>query len=247
MAFEAYELVNGKSAVVLTCEHASNRVPDWLPVSESDRGWLQTHWGWDIGAGDVCRSLAAQLDASAVLGGWSRLVCDLNRPVDDPTWIRAQVEGAALSFNAQLDDATIGRRVREIYDPFHQAIDNVLEPVCKAHGTGAVFLLAVHSFTPVYAGQERDMDIGVLFDERHQLAGEQLATRLQEVGFRAVCNEPYSGFEGLISTVQRHGRNHGVTYLELEIRQDLIGDSAGNADVADRLGGVFRAFWPASA
>ena len=31
----------------LTCEHASNHIPDEIPVSDQDRPWLDTHWAWD--------------------------------------------------------------------------------------------------------------------------------------------------------------------------------------------------------
>ena len=78
-----YEFINETSLsdVVLVCEHASNFIPSEycrLGLGEDD---IQRHIGWDIGAAEVTRGLAQKLGAAALLGNYSRLLIDLNRPL----------------------------------------------------------------------------------------------------------------------------------------------------------------------
>ena len=97
-------------------------------------------------------------------------------------------------------------------------------------------LLSVHSYTPVYLGQRRAVEVGVLFDAYDELA-EPLCEALSAAGFDARLNEPYSGKppHNLIYSAKHHGDAHGVPYLELEVRQDLIATPAAAAAVARRI------------
>ena len=70
---------DGRSPVLLLCDHAGRRVPggrERLGISEAA---LARHIGWDIGAADLTRTLARLLDAPALLNHVSRLVIDPNR------------------------------------------------------------------------------------------------------------------------------------------------------------------------
>ena len=104
-------------------------------------------------------------------------------------------------------------------------------------------LCSVHSFTPLYLGRTRPMEVGVLFDVHHEHAW-RLEGALAEQGFESALNAPYSGLDGLIYSAQRHGRTHDLPYLELEVRQDLI-DSAEKAQaIAPRLSAALREYAP---
>ncbi len=222
----------GDTPLLLTCEHASNHLPAPLTAAPGDGDWLETHWGWDIGAADVTLALAEALGATAVLGGVSRLVCDLNRAEDDPTLILGEVEGRALGFNRAVDAAERGRRLEHIYRPFHAAVDRELGRLAPR----GPLLLSVHSFTPVYLGARREMTLGVLFDDHEPLARRwagELAGAL--AGDRVALNAPYSGREGLIYSPCTHGRRHGARYLELEIRQDQIATPGQALALAGRV------------
>ena len=52
-------------------------------------------------------------------------------------------------------------------------------------------------------------------------------------------NEPYR-MDGTDYTVPRHAIANGLDYLELEVRQDLIADPAGQAEVAALLAPLLR-------
>ena len=213
---EAAEIVEGTRPLLFTCEHASQRVPPPLEPSEEDLEVLSTHWGWDIGAGDLTRALCRRLDSSAVLSRFSRLVCDANREVDDPTWIRGEAEGRRVSFNRRVSPAERQRRLESYHAPYHSAIDAALGVM----GPDTA-LIAIHSFTPRFIHEVREMRVGVLYDDHEELA-LALAEALREEIPETELNAPYSGFDGLMYSATRHGRGHGVTYLELEIRQDQL-------------------------
>lgn len=231
---DAWETVGaaGVGNLLLTCEHASNRVPAPLRTTASDRFWLHTHWAVDIGARTLTRELARRTGSSAVLARFSRLVCDANRPPGHRDFARSEVDGTVLSFNRKLDDEELRRRVGRYHQPYHEAVDAQL----RAHQgqVGELLLLSIHSFTPVWNQRVRTMDVGVLAST-HLDVGRRLQRELDRQGFETAFNQPYSALDGLIYAAERHGEAHGVVYLELELNQALICTPARAARVAGRI------------
>ena len=233
--YEAAEIVGDRHhtrRLVVTCEHASNAVPAPLQASDSDTRWLETHWGWDLGAADLTRALVARKNCCAILSRFSRLVCDANRSADDATFIRREIEGEALSFNEGLDAAEIQRRVDTYHTPYHELLDDCLK--ARVARGGDVVLFSIHSFTPVFQGKARPMEVGVLFD-RYDPIAQRFAGHLRNVGFKTALNEPYSGKDGMMYAMSLHGQRHNVVYLELEGRQAVLSTPEKVEDVAERL------------
>jgi predicted N-formylglutamate amidohydrolase len=233
VADEAYEIAGDPRVgpFLFTCEHAGRRLPEWHPTAE-DLPYLDDHWGWDVGAADLTRELARLCGSGALLTRFSRLVCDPNRSPDEPSFVVREVAGHALSWNRAVDDAELARRRTRYFDPYHAAIDAALAQ--RAASGAPARLCSIHSFTPVWDGRARGMEVGVLFDAHEELA-HRVANALAAEGFSAALNEPYSGMAGLIYAAQRHGRAHGVVYLELEVRNDLIATPALARAVAPRI------------
>lgn len=219
---------NGRAPLVLTCEHASCAVP----VEYNDLGvqaeQLREHIGWDIGAHEVTEALAGHFDATAVLAGVSRLVIDCNRNLSDHDLIVARSDGVMIPGNARIDPDERASRIRDFYEPYHRAIDAILQRRNKP------FLLSLHSFTPVFNGRERRFDIGVLFDTCAAPAHE-LAQGLVKQGLRVRQNEPYSGLDGLIFSARKHGLKYGLCYLELEINNSLLRTQAAIEKIVTAL------------
>lgn len=232
-AWELVGEVRAAAPYVLTCDHASNLVPDELGVSESDRALLAEHWGWDIGAADLTRALSEILGCPGVLSGFSRLVVDPNRRPGDPGYVVREIDGVPLSFNRDLSEEEIERRTRRYVEPYHDAVDDLVRRQLSA---GPAQLLAIHSFTPLYLGRARPMEIGVLFDD-HDEEAWRLESALGAEGFEVALNAPYSGKgpDGLIHSARRHGLAHGIVYLELEVRQDRIDTPDQARSVAERI------------
>lgn len=207
----------GHGPLVLTCEHASNRLPDG--VTWGADAWLaETHWAWDPGAAGFTRDLARTFRSRAVLSRFSRLWIDPNRDLESPTLFRELAEGRRVQLNASLDEATRRSRIDGWWRPYHAAIDRL------AGEAPAKILVSVHSFTPEYEGSQRDVEIGVLYDRDEELAG-RFADALAGSGFDVRHNEPYSGKGGMMYACERHASAHGLGALEIELRQDLLADN----------------------
>jgi predicted N-formylglutamate amidohydrolase len=207
--------------VLLTCEHASRRLPAKVGVSARERSILTSHWGWDIGGWAMTRELAAKLSATALGGAVSRLWVDLNRRVDDPTLFRTQVDGHELSWNRKLSRVERLRRLEHWHAPYHGEIDRQINRHVLAGIRPLIF--AIHSFTPEFAGRARSYEIGVLYD-RYSRAARLLGRALGGSGLNVRYNQPYSGRRGLMYSADRHGTHHGLPNLELELNQALFED-----------------------
>jgi predicted N-formylglutamate amidohydrolase len=219
--------------LVLTCEHASNRLPRGLRArTAEERALLATHWAWDLGAWEVARRVARLTGAAAIGGAVSRLVVDLNRQVADPSLVSREAERVRLSWNARLTPREIERRMLRWHLPYHDAIDREILRLVTC-GVRPL-LLAVHSFTPEYGRERRNFDMGVLFD-RSRPHAVALASTLRHAGFRVRYNEPYSGLKGMMYSIHRHGTHHGLPCLELEINQALLAPRGAAARIAPQV------------
>lgn len=228
---DAYDIhdFGERARVVLTCEHASERIPEALardedPVWPDEDAWLRgTHWSYDLGAEALAVEYARAVGARLVCARFSRLFVDPNRPLGHPTLFRREAEGRVIALNASLSDDEQRLRIERLYAPFHDAVDRTV-----ASSPEAEIVLAIHTFTPVYEGRRRTLEIGVLFDREDEL-GRRIAAGLADAGFRVAENEPYSGKDGLIHVAATHGDRYGKRALELEVRQDLATDPAFRA------------------
>lgn len=221
---EAYEELVGSpdAVVVLSCEHASARLPEPWSWHEDDRWLPAMHWASDLGARALTLELAAALSASAVLSRFTRLLVDPNRDLEHADLFRRIADGKAVQLNLSIDEHERARRLHGYYEPFHAALDQALAR------SRAPLLLSIHSFTPNYEGQVRDVEIGVLFnhEEGHARA---LHAALAEQFSGVAENEPWSGRGGLMHCAESHAVRFGRIALELEVRQDRLEDPAYRA------------------
>lgn len=227
---EAFEILGGRldAKLVLTAEHAEQRIPPGFCLSPRDERLVGTHWAYDLGVADLMRELSSALKAPGVLARFSRLLIDPNRAEHEHELFRAEAEGMPVFTNAALSDEERGRRLSKLYHPYHQAIDEILAK------SSAPIVFSLHSFTPVYEGRARAMELGVLFNHEIELA-ERLRHHLVEAGFIVAMNEPYSGALGLIYSAESHAERHGRRALELEVRQDLAIDRRARAKIIDGI------------
>ncbi|HXP72679.1 MAG TPA: N-formylglutamate amidohydrolase [Stellaceae bacterium] len=226
----------GKAPVLVTCDHASRRVPKSLHNLGLDAESLEQHIGWDIGAAEVSRGLARQLDAPAILAGYSRLVIDCNRDLDDPTSMPAVSDGVPVPGNRDVSPAAKAQRVETLFKPYHRAIEAALDGFAQRGVHPAV--LSIHSFTPVMNGFARPWHVGILWDKDPRMAVPALAALRREARLVVGDNEPYSAREPAGYTVRTHAEKRGLPHLNVEIRQDLIAIDAGTAEWAERLARV---------
>ncbi len=233
------EFVNrdGAGRAVLICDHAGRAIPRALGGLGLDEAALWRHIAWDIGIADVTRRLSAALDAPAILGGYSRLVIDCNRRLDDPSSIAQESDGVRVPGNCGLTSADRAARAAACYQPYHQAIDRLIEGRLKAGLVPA--LISMHSFTPIMNGFERPWHIGVLWNRDPRLPAPLMERLAREPGICVGDNEPYTGRDYHGYSVHNHGDDRGLPHVLIELRQDLIDTHHGAAEWAERLARVF--------
>lgn len=227
------ERARGRSTYLLICDHAGTRIPRRLASLGLPAEEVQRHIGWDIGAAAVALKLADALDATLILQPYSRLVIDCNRPLHSPESIVRISDGSLIPGNQPVSEADAAQRQSEIFAPYHACIRDQLD--ARQRRGQATALIAIHSFTPVYGGQPRPWHVGVLYNRDARLALALGAALRAEAGLRVGNNEPYTVSDETDYSIPEHAERRGLPHVELEIRQDLIADEAGQQQWALRL------------
>jgi predicted N-formylglutamate amidohydrolase len=228
----------GRARLVLFSDHAGRAIPQRLGTLGLQQAELDQHIGWDIGIGKLAKALATALDAPAVLAGFSRLVIDCNRRLDDPTSIAQESDRIPVPGNRGLSTADRKARQEAIFQPYHAAVSEVIARKRKAGPDPAI--LSLHSFTPRMNGFARPWHIGILWNRDPRLPVPLMGRLLQEPGVVVGDNEPYSGKDEHGYSTIAHAETQGLPHGLIEMRQDLIGDDAGIARWAEVLTRVLR-------
>ena len=217
-------------AWVGTCEHASGHVPAKLvpafaagaallgqPASEA----LAGHRGHDVGARELALALAAWARVRPILAPVSRLVVDTNRSRRHPKLFSPVTRALPRRLRLDLVETFWWPHVTAVQDAVARAIGEM----------GHCVHVAWHSFTSVWQGVPRAVDIGLLYDPsrpgERALAG-QVQRALAELApqLRVRRNVPYRGTSDGLPTQLR--RQHGAAIyagMELEVNQALVADT----------------------
>lgn len=206
------------STLLITCEHATNHVsPEYATEFRGEREVLKTHRAWDPGAEVLARDLAALFEAPAFYGEVTRLLVDLNR--------RETTKQVFSEF-------TPGDR-EELLTRYHRPWRaNVLAAAKSLAKRGPLLHVSCHSFTSVWDGEERRVDIGLLFDPRRKLEKAtadawQSALQVALPDMRIRRNNPYRGTSDGVTTWLRkelpHDRYAG---FEIELNQKFSSQPA---------------------
>lgn len=222
--------MRSKPALMITCEHASNALPDFILRAFRDNAIpedvLESHRGYDIGAYKVFSNLVKRLKPDFHCSGrFTRLVVDLNRSSTSKTFFS--------EYTIQLPE-TVKRHAFDLWQKYREKIESFVASVIPARLRKAakdtplrIIHLGIHSFTPVLNGVERDADVGILYDPSRP-AEATIAEilikniREREPGLKIRKNYPYLGkSDGLTTTLRQ---KFGPTYagLEIEINQKLL-------------------------
>ncbi len=230
-----YEVVGGGSGspYVVVCDHAGRRIPRALGALGLPERELPRHIAWDIGAGDLARHLARALDGWLILQTYSRLVIDCNRPLTSPESIVERSEDTVIPGNQSLGRSEAQRRVRDIFEPYHARIRTELDQ--RAARGAASVVIFVHSFTPIFQGIPRPWHAGVLHCDDARLALPLLARLRRDTALTIGHNQPYAADVLFDYGIVEHGQRRGLLHVEIEVRQDLLGDEEAQRAWAERL------------
>lgn len=219
---------------IITCEHASCEVPmEYAHLFSEQSSTLTTHRGYDIGSRLVYEVFSKGLPCWSQAGDYTRLLVDLNRTVDHSQLF------SSFTRDLSIEDKKI--ILEKFYFPYVAALENAITQLLETQET--VFHLSLHSFTPVMNGQERNNDIGFLYDPKH-LAERELSLLWQSVlkeqmpSFHVRMNYPYKGTaNGLTSYFRKkYPKYRGI---EVEINQRLFSDEHS---VGDFIAQFFKSF-----
>lgn len=233
----AFEVLNpqGESRAFLVCDHASNAIPRGLVDLGLGPEQLAQHIAWDPGAAAVARGLAARLDAPLVLGGYSRLIVDLNRPLASPESMPEQSAGVVIPGNCNLSRQARAARAAALFSPYHQAVGRLLD----ARADRQPLLLSIHSFSPQLDGRSRPWQVGVAYGRDRRLADLMRHGLGLRGDLRVGDNQPYGIEDANDYTLPTHGEGRGIGHVMIEIRQDELRTLAAVGAWVERLAGAY--------
>ncbi len=229
--------INGQagSRIVLVCEHASNHIPEkyaGLGLSDAEK---TSHVAWDIGARGLAEFLSRKLDAVLVAGTVSRLVYDCNRPPEAPDAMPEKSEQIEVPGNRALSPDDRKQRVETIYEPFRATLADTIRT-----RKGKPILITVHSFTPVYFGTYREVEVGIIHHADDRLAKSMVKHAAGRSDLKFALNEPYSQADGVAHTLMLHGTENGLVNAMIEVRNDLLETPEQQEAIADMLAALLR-------
>ncbi|MEJ2077921.1 MAG: N-formylglutamate amidohydrolase [Acidobacteriota bacterium] len=205
--------------VILSCEHATNRVPESLAgLFAGEQAILDSHRGFDPGAIELAERLARKLGVPVERSQVTRLVVDLNRSEYHP----ALFSKATRSLHPESRQALLDK----YYRPFRNLILRQVQAATQ--GLGRAVHLSIHTFTPELDGKIRRADVGLLYDpsrERERHLAHRWKEILEQLEPELVVrlNYPYRGTSDAHVTALR-SRFDGDHYLglELEVNQRYV-------------------------
>ncbi len=201
--------------VIITCEHGGNQIPEEFReyFTEADED-LNSHRGIDYGAIDLFKSLADKYADFSMSSQVTRLLVELNRSI---------LHENLFSVYSQCLPDNLKEKILETY--YHPYRNTVSRKVLEYTDQGETVLhLSIHTFTPVFNGEIRKNDIGLLFDpnrEKEATFCTQWKDTIDAIRPELVVkfNYPYTGTtDGLTKTLREV---FGDSYLgiELEVNQ----------------------------
>ncbi|WP_136683482.1 N-formylglutamate amidohydrolase [Falsirhodobacter xinxiangensis] len=235
---DAYRIIGEEksSRFLITCDHATNRVPPEIGSLGIAAADMARHIAYDVGAAGLAAALADALGATAVMSDFSRLVIDPNRGEDDPTLVMRLYDGTIIPANRHVDATEVERRLTTLYRPYHDALERL---AARREDT---VIVSIHSFTPRLLNRPpRPWHVGVLHSHLDSRFSRALIRRLEaEADLCIGDNEPYDGhLPG--DAIDQHALQKGRHNTLIELRNDLIGTAAEQAHWAHRLAPILTA------
>jgi len=208
---------SGASPVIVVCEHASCFIPPELHSLGLGADNLKSHIVWDPGAIAVAQGISSRLDAVLVASQVSRLVYDCNRPPGSQDAVPAKSEIFEVPGNQALSQSDRDARIALVYEPFRASLEGV---IAGRQSPGVI--VTIHSFTRVYKGETREVELGILHDEDRRLADAMLTNSLRHTSLNVLRNEPYGPEDGVTHTLRETALPAGLHNVMIEIRNDLL-------------------------
>lgn len=210
------------TSLLITVEHASNRLPAEAHGLGLAPKILDSHVAWDTGALELGRALHAKLGGELLIGEWSRLWVDLNRSETNLRVAPPKSFGVHVPGNVGLSREALRSRIEGCWRPFREQARRIVETSSRCVHIG------MHTFTPDLGGNSRDFDLAALYDPRRpwerELAG-RIVTYWRAQGWKARRNAPYRGVtDGHTTALRKQFPDERYAGVEIEANQRNLGD-----------------------
>ncbi|MCC5815297.1 MAG: N-formylglutamate amidohydrolase [Leptospira sp.] len=204
--------------LLLSCEHYTNAIPkEYKYLFQNNKSILESHSGWDIGMPETIAYLEKELGINCFKASASRLIVDLNRSIRHPNLFSP--------FTKILTKQEKSDILNQYYHPYRDKIEKLVSNKLKQDIP--VLHIALHSFTPNLNGDERNADIGILYDPKSPselLFAKTFKNEMKKssIDCKIRYNYPYLGIADSFPTYLR--RKYGYQYIgiELEINQKFF-------------------------
>jgi predicted N-formylglutamate amidohydrolase len=224
--------------LIISCEHASNRVPEKLaPLFQGHSEVLAGHLSYDLGAAELAHSLSSASKSPLLLSLVSRLVVDCNRSLSHPRLFS--------EFSRTMPPLEKEAVLAEWYLPYRMEIYRTVQQTISR--TGHCLHFSVHTFTPELNGRKRTAELGLLYDPSRMRERNFCRTFAQAVSqkfpkFRARFNYPYRGVsDGMVAALRKSFRPEQYIGIELELNQSIYCQNKGwPLDLCQQLGRLLR-------
>lgn len=224
--------MDSADSLVLSCEHASNRLPENYAKSLGiPKDVLQSHRGYDLGTQRLTRELSGILGVDACLGSYSRLLVEQNRTLGHADlW---------SEYSANLSNEEKRELLDTVYNPYVRALQNRIEEAIER--CGWALHVSIHSFTPIWNGQKREVDFGVLFDPARRFEKKKALQLIDALARafpeqRVLANEPYAGVDdGIVLNFRNRFSEPTYAGIEIEVNQALLEDEEAIVAFASML------------
>lgn len=207
--------------LLVTCEHGGNAVPaEYADLFAGAADVLESHRGHDPGALLVALQLAEACAAPIIISRTTRLLVELNRSPHSPELFS--------EFTRDLTDEVRARIVAGHYTPYRRQVERLARIAPTLH-------VSMHSFTDVFHGVRRELDVGVLFDPGRPAEaafGRRLMQLLaSDTPLIVHENQPYLGTDdGLTTYLRTQLPDTQYAGIEIELRQGLLRDRPAVGD-----------------
>ena len=202
--------------IILSCEHAGNKVPvRYKPLFADNPDILSTHRGYDIGIAPVAVAMQKLLACPLSRYDWTRLLIDVNR---------TREKALFSEFSRGLSDA----EKQHLFEAYYMPCRNQLLQIIHEKTTDALVLhLSLHSFTAILNGKVRKADMGILYDpsrsQELQVARQLQQNLKAQTGLHVRRNYPYLGrSDGMTTWLRTQFPQARYLGIEIECNQALL-------------------------
>lgn len=237
-----FSLSQGNGSVIIASPHNGKNVPSTLtPYLGMEQDWFDSaHEASDIHIDRVYDHIRSLLpETSCIAGNYSRLVCDLNRKRSCAIEDRSTENRNTVIPSNNLELMSFREqnfRMEKIYDPYHAVLTELIQNTRERNG--AAVMLEIHSFSPTWQGQKRDVELGTLHFENCALARTVADFIRQQTDMHFADGKPYNVTKSRTNVGRVISERTGIPYLGLEIRNDLIATPEGVERVSKLIQGL---------